>query len=77
MWSSRARDQIQTAVVTYTATLATLDPLIHGARVGMEPAAWHCRDAPILFATAGKPQGCNILKVGNGAKTCRFYKAWL
>ena len=40
MWSSQARDQIQAAVVTYTA-----DPLTHYAGLGIEPANWCCRDA--------------------------------
>ena len=39
IWSSWARDQIQAAVVTYTAAVATLDPLIDHARLGIKPAS--------------------------------------
>ena len=45
MWSSQARDQIQAAVVTYAAALATLDPLTHCAGLGIEPVSWRYRDA--------------------------------
>ena len=45
MWNSWARDQIQVTVATY-AIAATLDPLTHCARQGMEPASWLCEDAP-------------------------------
>ena len=35
-WSSSARDQTQAEVVTYTAAVATLEPLTHCAGPGME-----------------------------------------
>ena len=36
--SSQARDWIWAAAVTYTAAVATPDPLTHCTRLGMEPA---------------------------------------
>ena len=42
--SSLARDQIQAAVATYSATVATSDPLTHSAGLGIEPASCCCRD---------------------------------
>ena len=42
---SQARDQIQTKVVTYATAAAALDALTHCARLGIQPASWHCRDA--------------------------------
>ena len=45
IWSSQARDQIRNTVATYTAAVEMLDPLTHSARLGIEPASWHCRDA--------------------------------
>lgn len=43
--SSWARGHIQTSVATYTAALATVDPIIHCAGLGIELMSWHCRDA--------------------------------
>lgn len=45
IWSSPARDQIRAAVATYTAALATPDPLTHFAGPGIEPVLWQCRNA--------------------------------
>ena len=45
IWSSWARDHIQTAVVTYAAASSMPDPLIHCAGPGIVPASWCCRDA--------------------------------
>ena len=45
MQSSWARDHIQAAFITYAATVATLDPLTHGAGPGIKPLSWCCRDA--------------------------------
>ena len=42
--NSQARDQIQATVVTYTTAVATLAPLTHCARPGIELASWRCRD---------------------------------
>ena len=44
MWSSQARDQIQAPVVTYVIVVATLDPLICCAWLGIEPTSWCYRD---------------------------------
>ena len=43
------RDQIRAAVATYHAAVAVPDPLAHGARLGIEPASWCCRDATDPF----------------------------
>ena len=48
-WSSRARDQIRAAVVTYAAAVTMPDPLNHCARPGIEPVSWHCRDVTDLI----------------------------
>ena len=45
IWSSRARDQLQAAVLNFEAAGETPDPLIHCARPGIKPVSWHCRDA--------------------------------
>lgn len=49
-------DQIQAAVATYTAAMATPNPVTHCAGLGIEPAPWCCRDAANPIA----PQRCNI-----------------
>ena len=49
-WSSQARRYIQAAAETYAAAVATLDPLIHCAAPGIEPAPWHCKNAANRFA---------------------------
>ena len=41
----RARDQIQTAAVTYTAAAARLDPLTLCTEPGIKSASWCRRDA--------------------------------
>ena len=38
------------AVVTYTAAVATMDPLAYGTRPGIEPSSWCCRNSTDLFA---------------------------
>lgn len=45
IWSSQARDQIQTAVATCSAAVAVLGPLTHCAGLGIHPEPWHCRAA--------------------------------
>ena len=40
-----AGDQIQAAVVTYTAAAAMPHPLTYFTGLGTEPASWCCRDA--------------------------------
>ena len=53
IWNFWARDQIQAAVVTQAAAVATVEPLTHCAGPGIEPACWRCKDTadPIV------PQG--------------------
>ena len=62
--SSWATDQIHAAVVTYTAAVATLDPLTHWARPGIEPESWCCRE-PILLHHSKKAHRANTLKIDN------------
>ena len=45
IWSYWARDQIRATVVTYTAAVATPNPLTPCAGPGIEPVSWRCRDA--------------------------------
>ena len=46
-WSSQARDQIRAAVTTYATAAVLLDPLIHSAGLGIEPASRPYGDATI------------------------------
>ena len=51
IWSSQARGQIRATAVTYTDAAAMLDPLTPLCWLGIQPASWHCRDAPNLHYT--------------------------
>ena len=53
IWGSWARNQIQAAVAAYAEVTATSDPLTHCARLGIEPASWHHRDAADSVAPHG------------------------
>ena len=52
---SLARDQIRTALETYVAAVAMLDPLTHCAWPGIEPESWCCRDATDPIVPQRKP----------------------
>ena len=54
VWSSRARNQVWTTVVTYAATLAT-DPLTHCNRPGIKPTTLAA--APVRFLTLSATEG--------------------
>ena len=60
IWSSRARDQIQVAVLTCAAAVATPDPLTHCAWLGIKPVSWHRRDATNALAPQQKLQMCGF-----------------
>ena len=45
LWSSKARDQIWGAVMTYTTAVAIPDPLTHCTKLGIQTASWCYRDA--------------------------------
>ena len=48
-------EKIRVVVVTYATAVATPDPLIHWARLEMEPVFWHYRDMLPHCATVGTP----------------------
>ena len=53
IWSSPARDQIQAAVVTYTAGAATRDPSTHGAHWESNLCPGAAEVLPILLYHSG------------------------
>ena len=69
-WSSWARDQIQSTVVTYAAAVATRDPSPHSVGPGIEHASQCFRRHRSLCTTAGTPGRVDLKLKAQAVSAC-------